>query len=97
MARTDVDPKVAPGEVAPDVTIGLDPHRRGRHRARLVEFGVPVWALIAHLQGNGWDAAGTAADYDVPEEAVRAAIAYYEADPQDIDAFLRQNRAFFAG
>ena len=32
---------------APDLTIALDPHRPGRHRARLVHYGRPVWALIA--------------------------------------------------
>ena len=83
----DVD-KVA----GPDVAIGLDPRRLGRHRARLTHCGVPVWALIAHLQGVDWDVAHTARDYDLPEEAVRAAIAYDEADPTYIDAFLLLNR-----
>ena len=89
MARSDAAPapSAAPAE-APDLTIALDPHRPGRHRARLVHYGRPVWALIAHLQGNGWDVAQTARDYALPEEAVRAAIAYYEADPKYIDAFL---------
>ena len=84
-------------ESDPDLTIAPDPHRRGRHRARLVHYGRPVWALIADLQGNGWDVAQTAHDYALPEEAVRAAIAYYEADPKYIDAFLLLNRDAFEG
>jgi uncharacterized protein (DUF433 family) len=86
MATTRTEP--ATQSEAPDLTIALDPHRPGRHRARLVHYGRPIWALIAYLQGNGWNIAETARDYDLPEEAVRAAIAYYEADPQYIDAYL---------
>jgi uncharacterized protein (DUF433 family) len=91
--NTKTRPKT-PAE-APDLTIAFDPHRRGRHNARLVHYGRPVWALIADLQGNGWDVAQTARDYALPEEAVRAAIAYYEADPKYIDAFLLLNRDAF--
>ena len=80
---------------APDLTIALDPHRRGRHNARLVHYGRPIWALIADLQGNDWNVAQTARDYALPEEAVRAAVAYYEADPKYIDAFLLLNRDAF--
>ncbi len=83
-------------EATPDVTIGPDPHRPGRHLARLIEYGVPVWALIAHLQGNEWDAVRTAEDYTIPEAAVKAAIAYYEADATYIDAFLLLNDDFFS-
>ncbi len=97
MASTDAAAKVDADEAAPDVTIGLDPHRPGRHRARLVEYGVPIWALIADLQGNEWDAARTAPDYNIPKAAVEAAIAYYEAEPKYIDAFLLLNRGFFEG
>lgn len=80
---------------APHLTIALDPHRQGHHRARLVHDVRPIWALIADLQGNGWDAARTARDDDLPMEAVRAAIASYEADPTSIDAFLLLNRNAF--
>ena len=91
MASADTAAKVDADEAAPDVTIGLDPRRPGRHRARLVEYGVPVWALIPHLQGNEWDAAPTAEDYHTPKAAVAAAIACYEAEPKYIDAFLLLN------
>ena len=78
-----------------DLTIGLDPHRPGRHRARLVHYGVPIWALIAHLQGVDGDVNRTAHDYAIPEEAVQSAIDYYQVDPKYIDAFLLLNRDFF--
>lgn len=92
MAQADVTPKPATllfeahGE-----RIVLDPHRPGKHRARLAEHEVPVWALIAHLQGNAWDIPRTAADYAIPEEAVRAAVDYYRSEPRFIDAFLLLN------
>ena len=89
MAKIDAKPAVELHDTAaPDLTIDLDPHRPGRHRARLVHYGKPIWALIASLQGNGWDAAQTARDYNIPEAAVQAAIDYYRADPKYIDAFL---------
>ena len=75
--------------------IALDPHRHGRQYARLVEEGKAVWVLIAHLQGNGGDIADTAAAYGISEEAVSAAVAYYEADPRYIDAHLLLSRESF--
>lgn len=64
---------------------------RGRDRARLREFGVPVWAMIAELQANGWDVVEVARAYRVPEVAVRAAIHFYEGNKPFIDAFLLLN------
>jgi hypothetical protein len=75
----------------PDVTIALDPHRAGRAFVRLVEYGKPVWAIIAYYKGFGGDVARTAEAHAIPEEAVRAAVAHYEADPRYIDAFLLLN------
>ena len=85
--------RVAAGE--PDGTIALDPHRPGRHRARLVAYGKPVWAVIAYFKGFDGDIARTAEAHGIPEEAVRAAVAYYQADPKYIDAFLLLNDDFF--
>jgi hypothetical protein len=77
----------------PAFEIALDPHRPGRHRARLEPYGVAVWAVIAHFQGvNGGSIEETAREYGLPPGAVRAAIAYYEADPRFVDAFLLLNR-----
>lgn len=81
----------------PETAIAIvpDPHRPGRNRVRLEPYGVPVWALIAHLQGVDWDTAQTAANYDLPEPAVRAAFDHYRAEPRFIDAFLLLLRSSF--
>lgn len=88
MSDTSTKPRSENASEAPDLTIALDPHRPGRHRARLVHYGRPIWALIAYLRGNGWNVEKTALDYGMPEDAVRAAVAYYQDDPQYIDAYL---------
>lgn len=45
--------------------------------ARLTDSAVPVWALIA-LYKTTKDVHAVAEDYDVPEEAVQAAVAFYK-------------------
>jgi hypothetical protein len=96
MATSNVATKipVEGGEIL-GIRIGLDPHRPGLDRVRLLDYGVPLWALVAHLQGVGGDVAQTASDYEVPTQAVRAAQHYYEAHPEYIDAFLLLNRGAF--
>ena len=83
------------GGVILGVQIGLDPHRSGLDRVRLIDFGVPLWALIAHLQGVDGDIGKTASDYNIPSDAVRAAKIYYDAHPDYIDSFLLLNRSTF--
>jgi uncharacterized protein (DUF433 family) len=74
--------------------IAVDPAGRGPADAYLREYGTSVWALVAYLQG---DAAGdlerVAADYEVPLEAARAALAYYARHKALIDARLLLNGA----
>lgn len=57
--------------------IEQNPDRPGKDEARLKTYGVSVWAIIGYWKGAG-DLAETAAGYDVPIEAVEAAVAYYE-------------------
>jgi uncharacterized protein (DUF433 family) len=73
--------------------VGPDPNRPGPDRARLVDYGVPVWALIAHLQGLDGDISLVARDYMIPEEAVVAALAYYVEHQEAIDARIAINSA----
>jgi len=53
---------------------------------------IHVWAIIGELESSGWDIAAVAAGYGIPEEAVRAAIAYYRRHQAEIDARLADNR-----
>lgn len=75
-----------------DVAIVLDPHRPGVERARLADYGVAVWALIGYMGGEDGDVAQTAADYGIPEAAVRAAVEYYRQHRAAIDALLARQR-----
>ena len=88
-----IEPTTADG---PDVTIALDPIRPGVERARLIEYGIPVWALIgdmSRVEGeiDDGEIARVASDYLIPNGAVRAAVAYYREHRQAIDAFLDSN------
>ena len=56
----------------------LNPARPGLDQARLKESAVAIWALIGYLRGTNGDIDRVAADYEIPREAVEAAIAYYE-------------------
>jgi len=45
--------KETPTEFASEgVAIALDPHRPGVERARLVDSGIAVWALIGYMGGE---------------------------------------------
>jgi uncharacterized protein (DUF433 family) len=68
-----------------------NPDRPGVDDARLVAYGVPVWALIGHYDAIGRDAAVVARGYRVRLEAVQAALAYYERHKAVIDARIAAN------
>jgi hypothetical protein len=83
--------------------VGPDPHRPGPDRARLIEQGVPVWAIIGHLlaMNAGTDPldsspqaiAQVAEDYRIPTSAVAAALLYYAEHRAAIDTRLAINAA----
>jgi uncharacterized protein (DUF433 family) len=68
-----------------------NPAKPGPADARLIGYGVPVWALIGYLSAVGHRARDVAADYDLPMEAVEAALAYYKHHQAVIDARLAAN------
>jgi uncharacterized protein (DUF433 family) len=70
-----------------------DRYPGGRADARLRDSGVPVWALVGHLRAVNDDVARVVADYDLPREAVDAALAYYRRHRDLIDARLILNTA----
>ena len=77
------------------ITTYIEPHPRKRDpaEARLVHSGTPVWSLIGYLIGVDWDRERTARDYDIPIEAVDAAIAYYYAHEADLNPQIQRTLA----
>jgi uncharacterized protein (DUF433 family) len=88
MAMTAIDDRVLI-----ERHIEPDPHRPGIDDARLIEFGVPVWALIGHYHAVAQDAAQVADDYAIPYSAMQAALAYYRLHKTVIDARIAANAA----
>ncbi len=73
------------------IDLDTDRYPGGRADARLREYGVPVWALIGHLRVVDEDVDRVAEDYELPREAVEAALAYYRRNQPYIDARLLLN------
>ncbi len=62
-------------------------------RLKVVEGGVPVWAIIGALAENGSNSEAVARDYRVSHAAVDAAWTYYQRHRAAIDAHLAANNA----
>ena len=77
--------------------ITQDPQRPGIYNAVVHPEGVPVWALAAHLRALDEDVAQVAAEYQLPQEAVEAALAYYHQHRDAIDARIAANEVPDAG
>ncbi|MCX6020182.1 MAG: DUF433 domain-containing protein [Chloroflexi bacterium] len=73
--------------------IGPNPYRPGAGDVRIKGAGISVWAIIAYWQASGRDAARTARAYELPNEAVEAALDYYREHQAAIDARLEANDA----
>jgi hypothetical protein len=86
--------------------VGPDIHRPGPAYTRLLTEQIPVWAIIGHVGAvaNTTEPAAmtdkvialVAADYDIPHEAVLAALLYYQEFRGAIDALLKANVAAIA-
>jgi uncharacterized protein (DUF433 family) len=68
-----------------------NPYHSSLDAARVRQYGVSVWSIIAHLHAVGDDVTQVAADYDLPSEAVEAAMAYYRRHRDLIDARIVTN------
>jgi uncharacterized protein (DUF433 family) len=68
-----------------------NPYQPGVADARLKEYGVPVWALIGFWELAKRDVAEVASAYELPEEAVHAAIGYYNEHRCEIDERIAAN------
>ena len=83
--------------------VGPDPVRYGAERGRLLTESIPVWAIIGYIaaisgatepsQITDSVIAQVAADYDISERAVLAALLYYAEHRGAIDSFLEANAA----
>lgn len=60
--------------------------------ALMRENAVPVWAIVGYILGTDGDRVKTAEDYEIPVEAVDAALVYYERHRETIDARLAPAR-----
>jgi hypothetical protein len=75
----------------------VEPHPEwGRPYARLVEYGTPIWVLINRMgDPTPENIARVAWEYSLPEDAVRAALRYYERNRKFIDAVVIINNEPF--
>jgi uncharacterized protein (DUF433 family) len=91
--RTTREATVAlPDEELAKRYVELHPSRPWPGEARLRESGVHVWALVGHyLYAVDQCLSDVAHDYDLPEEAVAGALAYYRLHTAEIDARLAEN------
>ncbi|MGH2557452.1 MAG: DUF433 domain-containing protein [Thermomicrobiales bacterium] len=64
--------------------------------ARVIESSVRVTTVIQQLRDAGREVADVADSYHLSEEAVRAALAYYERHQKVIDAQITLNMAWAA-
>jgi uncharacterized protein (DUF433 family) len=72
--------------------VAEDPVRPGPAEARLAQYGTHVWAIVSYYrQAVHCDLDRVAHDYDIPREAVEAALAYYRKHRQAIDARILLN------
>ena len=77
-----------------DQYIEENPRFPGAAEAWLRETGVPVWAIVGYYQqAAGGDDARVAEDYELPPDAVRAALAYYRLHRRAIEERLAANSA----
>lgn len=75
----------------------IEPHPQypGLDEARLKQYGVSVWALVAFRNTVDCDLARVAQAYSLPQEAVEAAFAYYQRYRILIDAQIATNSLRF--
>jgi hypothetical protein len=68
-----------------------DPSKPGLAEYRVMNYYTHVWALIGHLHGVKWDIKRTADDYEMPVEAVEAAIEFHKRHAVLIEARIDAN------
>ena len=75
--------------------IEAHPGKPDASNARLKDYGYSVWSLVYNLQGTNSNVARVASDYQIPEEAVLAALAFYRHHPAAIDLKILEHDVYF--
>lgn len=74
----------------------IDDEHRWAGDARLRDYGISVWALIATYLVTNESVEAVAHEYQLPRQAVEAVVAYYRQHRAAIDARIAQHDAAFA-
>ena len=72
-----------------------NPQRAGVAEAWVLPGCVSAWVIIGQLKLEYWKAEVVAGEYELPLEAINAAIAYYHRHQDAIDTRIAESRAFF--
>ncbi|MDQ2784920.1 MAG: hypothetical protein M3Y58_07960 [Chloroflexota bacterium] len=72
--------------------IHFDPEEPGVDQVRVAPADVPVWVIVAQLEGADGNIMQVAEDYELPPEAVEAAVVFYRRNRAAIDARRAENR-----
>lgn len=72
-----------------------NPHRPGPGDAIIRGVGVSVWIVVEAYRASGRDSERIARAWDIPREAMDAALAYYAKHTAAIDARIESQRAPF--
>jgi uncharacterized protein (DUF433 family) len=70
-----------------------DPWKMGAEEARIKTYGMNVWAVVGYLKMRDGNPADVAQGYEIPIEAVQAAMAHYRRHQHAIDCRLARNLA----
>jgi len=71
--------------------IESNPHKQRKEEAVIRDTLIPVWSLVGYSEAYHGDLARVAAGFDIPLEAVDAAMAYYAAHKCIIDSRVAAN------
>lgn len=65
----------------------------GRADARLKESGVSIWAIVTYLEVYGGDLEKVAWHFELSQDELDAALAYYRRNKKYVDARVLLNEA----
>lgn len=72
--------------------IELDPYRPAVYEAQTRDEGIPVWVLVSSVDAADGKIQAVADSYEIPAEAVEAAILFFMLHRAEITARIEGNR-----